>query len=80
MTDTNPSLDSGLPIYSNVEINDLPDPEYLLEGHWPRESEGSAPGMARQRKLALGWLKFLRHIERQRRLDSGEPLVRIKRP
>ncbi len=79
MRDTNPSPDSGLPIYSNVEINDPPDPEYLLEGHWPRGSEGSASSMARQRKLALGWLKFLRHIERQRLLDAGEAVVRIFR-
>ncbi len=34
---------------------------------------------ARLRELALGWLKFLAFVERQRRLDAGEPLVHLVR-
>jgi hypothetical protein len=30
-------------------------------------------------RLALGWLKFLTFVERQRRLDAGEPVVRLVR-
>ena len=32
---------------------------------------------ARLRELALGWLKFMAFVERERRLDAGEPLLRI---
>ncbi len=32
---------------------------------------------ARLRELALGWLKFLAFVERQRRMDAGEPVLRI---
>ncbi len=35
---------------------------------------------ARQRELALGWMRFLRFIELQKRLDAGEPIIRIERP
>ena len=34
---------------------------------------------ARQRKLALGWMRFLRFIKLQQRLDAGEPLVHLVR-
>ena len=34
----------------------------------------------RQREIALGWLRFIRHVERERRMDVGEPLVKIERP
>ncbi len=33
---------------------------------------------ARLRELALGWLRFLRFIELQQRLDEGEPVLRIE--
>ena len=32
---------------------------------------------ARLRQLALGWLRFLRFLELQRRMDAGEPVLRI---
>ncbi len=39
------------------------------------DDEGGAPLSERR----LAWLRFLRHIERQRRLDAGEPLVHLVR-
>ena len=32
---------------------------------------------ARLRELALGWMRFLRFLELQRRMDAGEPALRI---
>ena len=32
---------------------------------------------ARLREQALGWMRFLRFIELQQRLDAGEPVLRI---
>ena len=34
---------------------------------------------ARLRELALGWARFFRFLEHQRRLDAGEPLLRLLR-
>ena len=31
----------------------------------------------RLRELAAGWVRFLRFLELEQRLDAGEPLVRI---
>lgn len=54
MTITDPATDSGLPIYSDVEINDLPDPEWLVEKLLPRDSVAALYGPPEAGKSFVG--------------------------
>jgi len=50
-----------------------------LQGSNPLPPTDIQRAPPRLRQLALGWMRFLRLIELQRRLDAGEPVLRIER-
>jgi len=57
---------------------DGPNINQGLQGSNPPPPTDIRRAPPRLRELALGWLRFLRFIELQRRLDAREPLVRIE--
>ena len=62
------------------DTRDQPVAETLPPGVELPVTPLSLAAVEEEASVGAGWLRFLRFIELQRRLDAGEPIIRIERP